>query len=275
MTDTKAQPTLRERLLVRSGAKVDLRRLDPGDTFGHQKAGALEELARGVDRLTDLQERLWANGGHAVLVILQGIDTAGKDGTIRHVMGAFNPQGCDVVGFKVPTPEELAHDFLWRAHRAVPPKGSIAIFNRSHYEDVLVVRVHELVPASVWRQRYGQINEFEQLLSETGTTIVKFFLLIDQDEQKERLQARLDDPTKRWKFSSADLGERKRWDDYMAAYEEMLERCSPTDAPWYVIPSNRKWFRNLAVADILADTLDDLHLPYPQAEEGLDAVVIE
>ena len=213
MADTRAQPTLRERLLVRPGRKVDLAACDPDETFGHQKAGALEELTRGVDRLTDLQERLWANGKQAVLVILQGIDTAGKDGTIRHVMGAFNPQGCDVVGFKVPTPEELAHDFLWRAHKAVPPKGSVAIFNRSHYEDVLVVRVHELVPASVWRQRYGQINEFEQLLSETGTTILKFFLLIDQDEQKERLQARLDDPTKRWKFSSADLEERKRWDD--------------------------------------------------------------
>ncbi len=275
MADTHAQPSLRERLLVRPGRKVDLAAFDPDETFGHQKAGALEELARGVDRLTDLQERLWANGKQAVLVILQGIDTAGKDGTIRHVMGAFNPQGCDVVGFKVPTPEELAHDFLWRAHKAVPPKGSVAIFNRSHYEDVLVVRVHELVPASVWRQRYGQINEFEQLLSETGTTILKFFLLIDQDEQKERLQARLDDPTKRWKFSSADLEERKRWDAYMAAYEEMLERCSPKNAPWYVIPSNRKWFRNLAVADILADTLDDLHLPYPEAEEGLDAVVVE
>ncbi|HVQ23126.1 MAG TPA: polyphosphate kinase 2 family protein [Candidatus Saccharimonadia bacterium] len=275
MADTHAQPSLRERLLVRPGRKVDLAAFDPDATFGHQKAGALEELTRGVDRLTDLQERLWANGGRAVLIVLQGIDTAGKDGTIRHVMGAFNPQGCDVVGFKVPTPEELAHDFLWRAHKAVPPKGSVAIFNRSHYEDVLVVRVHELVPESVWRQRYGQINEFEQLLSETGTTILKFFLLIDQDEQKARLQARLDDPTKRWKFSSADFEERKRWDAYTAAYEEMLERCSLKNAPWYVIPSNRKWFRNLAVADILADTLDDLHLPYPEAEEGLDAVVVE
>jgi PPK2 family polyphosphate:nucleotide phosphotransferase len=270
-----AVPTLRQRLLVRPGATVDLAAWDPQATFGHEKATALAELALGVDRLTDLQERLWANGDHAVLVVLQGIDTAGKDGTIRHVMGAFNPQGCDVVGFKVPTPEELAHDFLWRAHKSVPPKGSIAIFNRSHYEDVLVVRVHDLVPESVWRGRYEQINEFEELLVETGTIVVKFFLLIDRDEQKERLQARLDDPSKRWKFSTADLGERKLWDAYMAAYEEMLERCSPKNAPWYVIPSNRKWFRNLAVADILADTIDDLHLPYPEAEEGLDAVVVE
>jgi PPK2 family polyphosphate:nucleotide phosphotransferase len=274
MVDT-GSATLRERLLIRADRKVDLSAWDPRETFGHEKAAALVELAAGIDRLTDLQERLWANGGHAVLVILQGIDTAGKDGTIRHVMGAFNPQGCDVVGFKVPTPDELAHDFLWRAHKVVPPKGSITIFNRSHYEDVLVVRVHELVPEATWRQRYDQINEFEQLLVETGTTVVKFFLLIDRDEQKERLQARLDDPAKRWKFSSADLGERARWDAYMAAYEEMLERCSPANAPWYVIPSNRKWFRNLAVADILANTIDDLHLPYPEAEEGLDSVVVE
>ena len=274
MTDVHVR-TLRDRLLVRPGRRVDLAAWDPGETLGHEKTDAVEELAMGLDRLTDLQERLWANGDHAVLVILQGIDTAGKDGTIRHVMGAFNPQGCGVVGFKVPTPEELAHDFLWRAHRVVPPKGSLAIFNRSHYEDVLVVRVHQLVPENVWRRRYEQINEFEQLLAETGTTIVKFFLLIDRDEQKERLQARLDDPTKRWKFSTTDLAERARWDAYTAAYEEMLERCSPATAPWYVIPSNRKWFRNLAVADILADTLDDLHLPYPEAEEGLDAVVIE
>jgi PPK2 family polyphosphate:nucleotide phosphotransferase len=274
MVDT-GSTTLRERLLVRPEGKVDLTAWDPRETFGHDKTTALVELAAGIDRLTDLQERLWANGSRAVLVILQGIDTAGKDGTIRHVMGAFNPQGCDVVGFKVPTPEELAHDFLWRAHKAVPPKGSIAIFNRSHYEDVLVVRVHELVPETTWRQRYDQINEFEQLLAETGTTVIKFFLLIDRDEQKERLQARLDDPTKRWKFSSADLGERARWDAYTAAYEEMLERCSPASAPWYVIPSNRKWFRNLAVADILADTIDDLHLPYPEAEQGLDTVVVE
>jgi len=274
MVDT-GSATLRERLLIRADRKVDLSAWDPRETFGHEKAAALVELAAGIDRLTDLQERLWANGGHAVLVILQGIDTAGKDGTIRHVMGAFNPQGCDVVGFKVPTPDELAHDFLWRAHKVVPPKGSITIFNRSHYEDVLVVRVHELVPEATWRQRYDQINEFEQLLVETGTTVVKFFLLIDRDEQKERLQARLDDPEKRWKFSTADLAERKLWDAYMAAYEEMLERCSPGSAPWYVIPSDRKWFRNLAVADILADIIDDLHLPYPEAEEGLGGIVVE
>lgn len=267
--------TLRERLVIRPGQKVDLAAWDPRQTFGHEKDAALDELARGVDRLTDLQERLWANGEHAVLIILQGIDTAGKDGTIRHVMGAFNPQGCDVVAFKVPTPEELARDFLWRAHKAVPPKGSLAIFNRSHYEDVLVVRVHELVPEPTWHRRYTLINEFEALLVETGTTVVKFFLLIDRDEQRERLQARLDDPTKRWKFSTGDLGERRLWDAYMAAYEEMLERCSPKAAPWYVIPSNHKWFRNLAVADILADTLDDLHLPYPEPDEGLDTVVID
>jgi PPK2 family polyphosphate:nucleotide phosphotransferase len=274
MTD-RPEPSIRKRLRVEPGASVDLSGWDPNETFGHQKSAAVTELAAGVDRLTDLQERLWANGAHAVLIVLQGIDTAGKDGTIQHVMGAFNPQGCDVVAFKVPTPDELARDFLWRAHKAVPPKGSVAIFNRSHYEDVLVVRVHGLVPEATWRRRYDQINEFEALLTETGTTILKFFLLIDRDEQKARLQARLDDPAKRWKFSTSDLAERKLWDEYMAAYEEMLERCSPSSAPWHVIPSNRKWFRNLAVADIVADAMDDLHLPYPEAEAGLDAIVVE
>jgi PPK2 family polyphosphate:nucleotide phosphotransferase len=266
---------LRDRLLVHPRSHVELGSWDPDTTLGHEKATALEELAAGRDRLTDLQERLWANGGHAVLIVLQGIDTAGKDGTIRHVMGAFNPQGCQVVAFRAPTPDELAHDFLWRAHRVVPARGSVTIFNRSHYEDVLVARVREIVPARVWRKRYEQINEFEQLLTETGTTVLKFFLLIDRDEQKRRLQERLDDPAKHWKFSRADLDDRRLWDRYTAAYEEMLERCSTKAAPWYVIPSNRKWFRNLAVADILADTLDDLKLPYPEPEPGLDGLVVE
>jgi PPK2 family polyphosphate:nucleotide phosphotransferase len=190
-------------------------------------------------------------------------------------MEAFNPQGCVVSSFKVPTPAELAHDFLWRVHARVPGKGEIGIFNRSHYEDVLVVRVRKLAPKKVWSARYEQIREFEQLLTATGTTIVKFFLYIDRDEQRERFQARYDDPTKRWKFSMGDLEERTRWDEYIAAYEEALARTSTDAAPWYVIPANRKWFRNLAVATILADTIDDLRPAYPPAPELPADLVIE
>jgi PPK2 family polyphosphate:nucleotide phosphotransferase len=266
---------LREALRVRPGKRVDLSKVDPSAAFGHSKEEAAAELAAGLDRLTDLQDRLWAEGKHKVLVVLQGIDAAGKDGTIRHVMGAFNPQGCPVTSFKVPSPAELAHDYLWRVHRAVPGNGEIGIFNRSHYEDVLVVRVHGFVPRSVWRRRFDQINDFERILADERTTILKFFLYIDRDEQRRRFQARLDDPTKRWKFRLGDLDERKRWDDYIAAYEDALSRCSTDVAPWYVIPSNRKWFRNLAVADILGDTLEGLKPRYPKPEENLAGVVVE
>jgi PPK2 family polyphosphate:nucleotide phosphotransferase len=189
-------------------------------------------------------------------------------------MGAFNPQGCRVTSFKVPSADELAHDYLWRVHRAVPGSGEIGIFNRSHYEDVLVVRVHDIVPRDRWERRYDQINAFEQILVEEGTTIVKFFLFIDRDEQRERFQARLDDPAKRWKFRLGDLDERKHWDAYIAAYEDALSRCSTTAAPWYAIPANRKWFRNLAVAEILADTLAELDPRYPEPEENLEGVVV-
>jgi PPK2 family polyphosphate:nucleotide phosphotransferase len=265
---------LRNALRVRPGRAVDLSRIDPSATHGRERATASAELETGLARLTDLQDRLWAEGRHRVLVVLQGIDAAGKDGTLRHVMGAFNPQGCPVTSFKVPSSEELAHDYLWRVHRRVPGNGEIGIFNRSHYEDVLIVRVHELVPKEVWLRRYDQINAFERLLVEEGTTIVKFFLYIDREEQRERFQARLDDPDKRWKFRLGDLEERKRWDDYIAAFEEALTRCSTADAPWYIIPANRKWFRNLAVADILADTLDDLDPRYPPPPEDLTGVVV-
>lgn len=257
---------LRDLLRVRPGQKVDLHGFDPNQTRGHHEHDAERELAEGIVRLAELQDRLWAEEKHAVLVVLQGIDCAGKDGTLRHVMGAFNPQGCPVAAFRVPSPEELAHDFLWRIHAHVPAKGEIAIFNRSHYEDVLVVRVHELVAKEVWSRRYDHINAFERMLTDEGTTIVKFFLAIDQDEQRERLQARLDDPTKRWKFRMGDLDERKLWDEYEAAFEEMLERTSTDDAPWYLVPANKKWFRNLAVADILADTIDELNPRYPAGE---------
>jgi PPK2 family polyphosphate:nucleotide phosphotransferase len=268
-------PSLRELLRVKPGSKVRLAGIDPNATHGREKQGSAAELAKGLERLTDLQDRIWAEQKHPVLIVLQGIDAAGKDGSVKHVMSAFNPMGCSVTSFKVPTPLELAHDYLWRTHQRVPSKGEIAIFNRSHYEDVLVVRVHDIVPKKVWAKRYDQINAFEALLASSGTTIIKFFLLIDKDEQKARLQSRIDDPTKNWKFKLGDLAERKLWDDYSAAYEDALSRCSTAAAPWYVIPANRNWFRNLAIADIVADTLDDLKPAYPPATEDLTGVVIE
>jgi PPK2 family polyphosphate:nucleotide phosphotransferase len=267
--------SLREALVVRAGSKVRIANLDPNDTHGRTRARATAELQKGLDRLTDLQDRLYAESKHRVLIVIQGIDASGKDGTVRHVMTAFNPMGCIVTSWKAPTPVELGHDFLWRIHQRTPGKGEISIFNRSHYEDVLVVRVHDFVPKAVWSRRYDQINAFEQLLVDEGTTILKFFLLIDRDEQKGRLQARLDDPDKHWKFRVGDLAERKLWDSYTAAYEAMLERCSTPAAPWYVIPANKKWFRNLAVANIVADTLDELDPQYPPSPDDLTGVVVE
>jgi PPK2 family polyphosphate:nucleotide phosphotransferase len=271
-----ARIDLRDALRVKPGSRIRLSRRDHGATFGWDKMGAEPELLSQLGRLADLQDRFWAEAKRSVLVVLQGIDAAGKDGTINKVMEAFNPQGCPVTSFKVPSTEELAHDFLWRVHQKVPRKGEIGIFNRSHYEDVLVVRVHDLVPRKVWSARYGQINEFERILAENGTTIVKFFLAIDRDEQRERFQARYDDPTKRWKFSMGDLEERKRWDDYQAAFDDALSKTSTAAAPWYVIPANRKWFRNLAVATILADTIAGLKPAYPPVAPDVPAdLVIE
>jgi PPK2 family polyphosphate:nucleotide phosphotransferase len=266
---------LRDALIVKPGTRVHLSRLDPGASYGFDKESAAPHLERQLARLTDLQDRFWAESKRSILVVLQGIDAAGKDGTIQKVMEAFNPQGCTVSAFKVPSTEELAHDYLWRIHKRVPGKGEIGIFNRSQYEDVLVVRVHKLVPVKVWKARYDQINAFERHLAENGTTIVKFFLSIDRDEQRERFQARYDDPTRHWKFSMGDLEERKRWDDYQAAFDEALTRTSTAIAPWYVIPANRKWFRNLAVATILADTMTDLHTRYPAGEDLPPNLVIE
>jgi PPK2 family polyphosphate:nucleotide phosphotransferase len=268
-------PSLRELLRVKPGSKISLADVDPSATHGRAKQGSAAELQKGLARLTDLQDRLWAEQEHPVLIVLQGIDAAGKDGSVKHVMSAFNPMGCIVTSFKVPTPIELAHDYLWRVHQRVPGKGEIGIFNRSHYEDVLVVRVHDIVPKKVWSRRFDQINAFEDLLASSGTTIIKFFLWIDRDEQKARFQERLDDPEKRWKFRIGDLAERKLWDSYVAADEDVLRRCSTDAAPWYVIPANRNWFRNLAIANIVADTLDDLKPAYPPATEDLSKVVIE
>jgi PPK2 family polyphosphate:nucleotide phosphotransferase len=260
---------LRDALRVKPGGRTRLANRDPGATFGWDKVTAAPELDRQLTRLADLQDRFWAEAKRAVLVVLQGIDAAGKDGTINKVMEAFNPQGCPVTSFKVPSADELAHDYLWRVHKAVPRKGEIGIFNRSHYEDVLVVRVHGLVPKAVWSKRYDQINAFEEHLAANGTTIIKFFLSIDAEEQRERFQARYDDPTKRWKFSMGDLEERKRWDDYQAAFDDALSKTSTAAAPWYVIPANRKWFRNLAVATILADTMAALKPAYPPVADDV------
>jgi len=265
---------LRQLLQVTPGSKVDLDAWDPDETHGHEKDTADEQLAEGVERLAALQDRLWAEAKHPVLVILQGIDAAGKDGTIRHVVGAFNPQGVTVSPFKVPTPVELAHDYLWRIHQRTPGKGEIGIFNRSHYEDVLVVRVHDIVPKEVWSRRYDQINDFERTLATEGTTILKFFLWISKAEQAERFQARIDDPNKRWKFRAADLEEREHWNAYQEAFEDVLSRCSTAWAPWYVIPSDKKWFRNVAVAEILGDTIEDLDPQYPAGEPGIEGIKV-
>jgi PPK2 family polyphosphate:nucleotide phosphotransferase len=262
-------------LRVKPGSKVDLGRFDCAATFGREKGPTADELSQVLARLTDLQARIWAESKHAVLVVIQGIDAAGKDGTIKVIAGAFNPQGTPVTSFKVPSQLELAHDYLWRVHQRVPAKGEIGIFNRSHYEDVLIVRVHGLVPEERWRARYEQIRNFEQMLTDEGVTIVKFFLAIDRDVQRQRFQDRVDDPTKRWKFSPADLAERSRWDDYSVAFSEMLRETSTSYAPWYLVPANRNWLRNLAVGEILADRLDALNPQYPPAAAGVEGTKVE
>ncbi|MGH9733137.1 MAG: polyphosphate kinase 2 family protein [Candidatus Acidiferrales bacterium] len=253
-----------KQLIVKPGEKVRLSKYDPEDTLGWHKGHKMESgLETAIRRIDNLQYRFSAERKHALLIVLQGLDTAGKDGTIRHVMSGMNPQGCKVTSFKVPTTDEAAHDFLWRIHKSVPERGDIGIFNRSHYEDVLVVRVHKLVPKDVWSKRYDQINEFESILAANGTRILKFFLHISKDEQKQRLLQRIDDPERNWKLSEADFHERKFWDDYTAAYEHALTKCSTKDAPWFIIPANKKWFRNLAVSHIIAETLEDMDPKFP------------
>lgn len=227
------------------------------------------------DELSALQRRLWAESKQKLLLVLQATDTGGKDGTIRNVFTGVNPQGIKVHPFGKPTEEELAHDYLWRIHHHTPAKGRIAVFNRSHYEDVLVVRVRKLVPPERWERRYRHINEFERMLADEGTTIVKVYLNISREEQKERLEARLDNPDKNWKFNKADLDDRALWGDFREAYEAMLSRTSTAHAPWYVVPANRKWYRNLVVSQILIDTLDEMNPQYPEPEEDLDGVVVK
>ncbi len=266
-----------DRYRVKPGTRVELSRWDPDDksAFPGRKREGKQALLALNRRLERLQELLYAEGKRKVLVILQAMDTGGKDGVIRHVFEGVNPQGVKVAAFKKPTPEELAHDYLWRVHKHTPARGEIVIFNRSHYEDVLVVRVHNLVPPEVWGRRYAHINDFERMLTEEGTTIFKFFLHISKKEQKARLLARLRTPEKQWKFNVADLAERKLWSEYMRAYEDVLSKTSTEWAPWYIIPSNRKWYRNWVISTILVEALEGFHMRYPEPEEKLDQIVIE
>jgi len=265
-----------DRYRVKPGDEVHLDRIDPQETaaWDDDKEAAKQRTVELNAKLEKLQELLYAEGKHKVLIVLQAMDAAGKDSSIRRIFDGTNPQGVKVASFKVPTEEERAHDYLWRVHKHTPGAGEIVIFNRSHYEDVLVVRVKGFAPEAVWKKRYDHIRHFEQLLADEGTTILKFFLHISKDEQKERFQDRLDDPTKHWKFRKGDLADRALWDDYMRAYEDALEKTSTDDAPWYVIPANRKWYRDLVVTSILVERLEALNMAFPLPEEGLEDVVI-
>ena len=258
--------------LVKPGSKVDLRKYDTDDTslYSGGKKDGKEDLLELNQELEVLQEMLYAQHKHKLLVVLQGMDTSGKDGVIRHVFEGVNPQGVRVASFKVPTPIELDHDYLWRVHARVPARGEIVIFNRSHYEDVLVVRVHSLVPEKTWKARYEQINAFEKTLAEEGVTILKFFLHISPEEQKERLLARLQDSSKHWKYNPGDLKERQLWGQYRQAYEDALSKTSTSHAPWYVIPADKKWYRNWVIASIMVDTLKGLKMEYPKADYDVE-----
>lgn len=254
---------------LRPGARFDLSDFDPDSTGPYRrKSESRGPIKENLQRLQALHERLYAEGARALLIVLQGMDTGGKDGTIKHVLGAFNPQGVTVTSFKVPTEQEAAHDFLWRVHAAAPRLGMVSIFNRSHYEDVLVVRVKKLQPKRVWSRRFGHINNFERLLWESGVTIVKFFLHISPEEQAKRMRERQQDPEKYWKFNPGDLDDRALWKDYQRAYEDALTKCNTRWAPWYVVPANHKWYRNLVVSDILAATMEamELHFPDPMPD---------
>ncbi len=263
---------LTKRSIVKPGSKVHLKDRDPSDTFGVRRND--RALEKRLERLRDLQQLLYADKRYALLIVLQGLDAGGKDGTIRHVMSGVNPQGCKVTSFKVPSAEERSHDFLWRVHKAVPEQGDMGIFNRSHYEDVLVARVHHIVPKAVWSKRYRHINDFERMLSENGVRILKFFLHISKEEQRRRLQARVSDPVRNWKLSLADLEERKYWDDYRKAYEDGLHKCTTSWAPWYIIPADHKWFRNYLVAELTVQALEEMKLKYPPPVAGISKLEV-
>jgi PPK2 family polyphosphate:nucleotide phosphotransferase len=256
-----------DRYKIKPGEKVKLDSIDPADTSATKgsKQETRDRTAKLTAELEALQEQLYAEHRHKVLVVLQGMDTSGKDGTVRHVFDGVNPQGVRVASFKVPTPEEADHDYLWRVHKQTPAQGEIVIFNRSHYEDVLVVRVHQLVPQKVWKKRYAQINAFEKQLAEEGTLLLKFFLHISPDAQKERLLDRLNEPSKHWKFNPGDLKERALWHDYQQAYQDALEKTSTRWAPWYIVPADKKWYRDYVISNVLVDALKGLKIQLPPA----------
>jgi PPK2 family polyphosphate:nucleotide phosphotransferase len=263
----------REMFRIEHNSSLKLNKIDPNFKNKHEdKDSAEAETAGHVDKMRELQYLLYAEGKHSLLICLQALDAAGKDGTINHVLGAMNPQGCKVYGFKVPSKEELAHDFLWRIHARTPGKGEVVIFNRSHYESVLVERVHKLVPKEIWAERYDLINEFERGLLANGTHIIKLFLHIGADEQLRRFKQRIDDPARHWKISEFDYSERKLWNDYQEAYEDAISKTSTKHAPWYVIPSNHKWFRNLAVSNIIVDTLKSLDMEFPAPTVDIEKI---
>lgn len=259
---------------VAAGKAAELDERPTSEDGGLDKPEGQHLLREAIDRLRDLQELLYAGQQHALLVVLQAMDAGGKDSTIRNVFGPINPQGCRVTSFKAPSSMELAHDYLWRIHRAAPARGMIGVFNRSHYEDVLVVRVKDLVPPARWRRRYEHINAFEQMLHDEGMTIVKFYLNISKDYQRRRLQRRLDRPDKRWKFNPADLEERARWEAYRGAAEEAMSRCSTPHAPWYIVPAERRWYRNLVIASVLVETLSGLRMEHPKPDFNPGAIEI-
>jgi PPK2 family polyphosphate:nucleotide phosphotransferase len=263
----------RKQFFVSPGEKLKLAAIDPAHTGGHTSSeDALSEIQKHVARMAESQALLYADGNQSLLVVLQALDAAGKDGVVRHLFTGMNPQGTSVFGFKQPSAEEAAHDFLWRAHQRTPAKGEIVVFNRSHYEDVLVVRVHQLVPKSVWSGRYELIRDFEKMLVDNGTRILKFFLHISPEEQLLRFKQRLDDPARNWKISEGDYSEREFWSTYVEAYEEALSKTSSKDAPWYVIPANHKWFRNLAISQIIADTMGEMGLKLPPTRVDLKEI---
>lgn len=265
-----------QKLIVTPGTKIKLKDYDPDYTGEYkQKKDTTKRLEDMVLEVSELQQLLYAQGKYSLLMILQAMDGGGKDSTIRRVMSEVNPQGCDVISFKVPCTEDLSHDFLWRIHKYTPPKGKIGIFNRSQYEDVLIVRVHNLVPKEVWSKRYDHINQFEKILVENNTVILKFFLYISKGEQKKRFEERLTDPSKLWKFSEADVREREYWDDYMEAYEDVLNKCSTEWAPWYIIPANKKWYRDLVIGETIIETLKGLKMSYPKTNFDPSKIKIE
>jgi PPK2 family polyphosphate:nucleotide phosphotransferase len=265
-----------KKLMVIEGKKINLQRLSPDHNFSIDEEKAEYVLKQNLKkRMSELQYRLYAERKNGLLIVFQGIDTSGKDSTIRHVISAFNPQSCAVKAFKEPTTEDLSHDFLWRIHKRAPSRGEIVVFNRSHYEDIIQPRVHKTIHKSIWSQRYEHINAFERCLSDNSIKIIKFFLHISKEEQRKRLEERMNDPSKQWKASESDITERKFWNNYTVAYQDIINRCSNLWAPWYIIPANRKWFRNLVIALIIVDTLERMKPKFPKPTINLSEMTID